>query len=463
MQAYRKPTVRSAVATLLVAALRDLAERDGAPKVAAAPDLRNWWRYGQESFVALRPHAWHMPERVTTVHWLDTFAEMGAVREAIDADPILSTRLDTTVGVEFSLQLRRLDWLLVEHLLEPMIVTTRAYEFDDAAFDSHYNRLETGLLADTIRFVEFIPLNGFTSNMAEIALPDGMVLRPMTDWQMSQAIQMLAVPAEFSNGPNSVQVSRFHQWAVTKEQSYPVRSYKQGMPEHPQAPGFPSLEEPAQRLVTALRVVCGGSVVSTRAIHAPHDDGFPFGVEASAVLLVVGVADVNRPTLLLTDQHLDAVRSVYEMLATSAVARDRSLQTAMRRFVLAGSRALPEDRLIDLTICSEALFIKRGNIKGRQKSTLIAEAAGRLLAGDPVLGANREHIERFLKDAYQLRNAEIHGDHPAQRAMTLLSGTKTDDLAHFVEDLTLLLGRAIHRVLTEITRPQDEDHRPWPA
>ena len=63
MQAGRRSAVREAVASLMVAALDDLAKNDGAPKVHAIPDLRNWWRYGQESFVALRPNAWHLPER----------------------------------------------------------------------------------------------------------------------------------------------------------------------------------------------------------------------------------------------------------------------------------------------------------------------------------------------------------------------------------------------------------------
>ncbi|SDU62590.1 hypothetical protein [Prauserella endophytica] len=444
------------MASVLVAALGDLAERDGAPKVDKMPDLRNWWRYGQESFVALRPTAWYMPERVTKVNWLDTFAEMVAVREAIDADPILGTRVDTMVGVEFSLQQRRLDWLLIEHLLEPMIVTTRTYEFDEAAFDLHYNRLEAGLLADTVRLVEFIPLNGFVSSMDEIALPGGVVLRPMTDRQMSRAIQVLAAPAEFSGGPNSVQVSRFHQWAVTREQSYPVTSYKQGMPEHPRPPAFPSLEEPVQRLVTALHVVCGGSVVATRPILLQHDDDFPRDIEGSATLPAVGLADVNRPTLLLTEEHVDAVRRVYEALAAPAVARDRSLQVSLRRFVFAGSKSLPEDRLIDLNICSEALFIKRGKIKGGQKGAPAAEAAGQLLAGDPVLGVERTEIERFFKEAYRLRNAEIHGDHPVQKRMTLLGGAKSEDLARFIEDLARLLGRAIQLVLAELTRPQPD-------
>lgn len=451
MQVCERPLVRAAVASLVVAALDDLAERDGAPKVDKMPDLRNWWRYSQESFVALRPHAWYTPEYVTRVNWLDTFAEMVAVRDVIDADPILSTRVDTMVGVEFSLQQRKLDWLLVECLLEPLIVTTRTYEFDEAVFDLLYNRLEAGLLADTVRFVEFIPLNGFVSSTAEIALPSGVVLRPMTDRQMSRAIQVLAVPAEFSVGPNSVQVSRFHQWAVTKVQRYPVTSYKQEIPEHPQPPSFPSLEEPAQRLVTALRVVCGGSVMATRPIHLQHDDDFPLDVKGSAALPTVDVADVNRPTELLTEEHIGAVCSVYEALAAPAVARDRSLQVALRRFVFAGSKSIPEDQLIDLNICSESLFIKRGKIKGRQKGTPAAQAAGQLLAGDPVPGVERAEIERLFTEAYRLRNAEIHGDHPVRKTMTLLGGAESEDLAPFVEDLARLLGRAIQLVLAELT------------
>lgn len=379
MQSATRDKIRSAVSALFVAALRDLAERDNAPQVGPMVDLRNWWRHGQESFVALRPRAWHMPERVTIVGWLNTFTEMTAVRDAIDADPDLGTRLDTMVGTEFSLNQRPLDWLLVEHLLEPMIITSRSYFFDEAVFDQHFDRLDAGLRADIIRFVEFIPLNGFTSSTADIALADGVTLRPMTDRQISRAIQVLAVPAEFSGGPNSVQVSRFHQWAVTREQAYPVRSYKQGMPVQTHGPDFPRLEEPAQRLVTALRIVCAGSVVATRPIHAQHDDDFPPTVNGSAVLPTVVAADITRPTQVLTGEQAEAVREVYEMLGNPVVEEDRSLQVALRRFVFAGSKAQPEDRLIDLIICCEALFLKRHGIEGKQKGAPAATNAGRLL------------------------------------------------------------------------------------
>ena len=127
----------------------------------------------------------------------------------------------------------------------------------------------------------------------------------------------------------------------------------------------------------------------------------------------------------------------------------------MRRFVFAGSKSLAEDRLIDLNIYSEALFIKRHKVEGEQKGGPAAAVAGRLLADDPVLRVRKDDVEQFLKAAYPLRNAEIHGDHPVRKTMTLLNGTMTDDLTRIVEDLALLLGRAIHLVLTELTLPVD--------
>ncbi len=148
MEPSPRGKVRDAVSVLLVAALRDLADRDGVPRVSAIADRGNWWRYGQGSFVALRPTVWHMPERVTVVGWLSTFSEMVDVRMAIDADPVLGSRVDTLVGTEFSLNQRPLEWLLVEHLLEPMIVATRTYAFDATVFDAQFTRLDAGLRAN---------------------------------------------------------------------------------------------------------------------------------------------------------------------------------------------------------------------------------------------------------------------------------------------------------------------------
>jgi hypothetical protein len=109
--------------------------------------------------------------------------------------------------------------------------------------------------------------------------------------------------------------------------------------------------------------------------------------------------------------------------------------------------------LIDLNIRSEDLFIKCNNVKGEQKGGPAPAVVGRLLADDPALRVGQDDVEQFLKAAYQLRNAEIHDDHPVQKATTLPNGALTDDLAVFIEDLAPPPGRAIHLVLVELTRP----------
>lgn len=94
----------------------------------------------------------------------------------------------------------------------------RGYVFDQVAFDAAYGRLEE-LLATEARVVEVaVPLKALTttSGVEEIGLPGNLVLRSMSDRQMSAAISYLAVPAVFAGGPNSVTMSRFHQWALTR-------------------------------------------------------------------------------------------------------------------------------------------------------------------------------------------------------------------------------------------------------
>lgn len=431
----------------MAAVLGDLAERDGTPTIGPLQDSRHWRRYSQTSFVALRRASWQMPERVSTVGWLDTFPEMADVRKVIETDLVMNTRVDTAVGTEFSLQHRRLNWLLVEHLLEPIVLDVRAFGFQEDVFDAHYRRLEAGLLADEIRMVEFLPLNAFISPFERVEMVDGLVLQPMSDRQMSAAIRVHGVPGEFGGGPNAVEISWLNQWALVTERIFPVVSHKHGMPHQPVASPFPSLDEPANHLVRALRIVCGGSVIATRPIHAQHDDDFSLDLGDSAALSTIDTADLTQPTRLLSREDVDAVQDIYQVLGTPAVRDNRAVQTAMRRLVLSGSRKLTEDRLVDLMTCAEALFIKQRGINSREKSPYIAEGASTLLGEDPALGAEPEAIRRFMRLAYQLRNDEIHGDDPALRNWVRLDGSTTTNLKVVVEDIERVMRRATHRVL----------------
>lgn len=127
---------------------------------------------------------------------------------------------------------------------------------------------------------------------------------------MSAAIDHLAVPRMFGGAVNSAHVSRFHQWALTQTTAYPVVA-GHTLPE-PATPWAVSvLREQAARLVTALRIVCGGSVVATHGMYAQASDEFPIVLGTAALMSGFDPADEQRPTVFTRDD-VHAVLRVYE-------------------------------------------------------------------------------------------------------------------------------------------------------
>lgn len=441
---------RAAVAALARSVLDRLSTDDGQPHIGRTIDNRRWWRRGQEDFVGLQPCAWTMPPAVPIHGWLDSFAEMKPVREAYGADPRLGYRVDTMIGVEFNRQDRIFGWLLIEYVITPMVLATGTYDYDVAVFDRVYDDFERGFGAEQIHMIEFLALNGFESNESVILLPDGLVLQRMSDTQMSAAIDHLAVPRMSGGSVNGARVSRFDQWALMTARAYPVAD---GRPiDNPRPPAFPTLYEPAIALITALRIVCGGSVVSTRSMFAQAHTEFPIVLGASAVLTAFDSADNDRPTYLLTDK-LDDFRTTYTALGLPDVKADRTLQTAIRRLVFAGSRSADADRLLDLMMAAEALFIKRADPSGRTitKGDKVADAAAVLLDSDPHLNATADAIRAFMTTTSRARNAEVHGDGQPYAHLHLLDGTPTNSMPLFLGDAEKIMRRAVYAVLAEYT------------
>jgi hypothetical protein len=141
----------------------------------------------------------------------------------------------------------------------------------------------------------------------------------MTDTQMSAAINTLAVPRMPGGAVNNARVSHLDQWALTTARTYPVQIGNSAATE---AAAFPLLDEPASRLVSALRIVCGGSVVTTRSMFAQADDEFPIVQGYNAMMSQCDTADNDRPTHLMTPD-LPELRRTYLALAEPQV-RDPS-------------------------------------------------------------------------------------------------------------------------------------------
>ncbi|MFF0062104.1 hypothetical protein ACFYRC_11195 [Streptomyces sp. NPDC005279] len=452
MPAVHEPLHRAAedVVTTVLAAL---AGTGATPRFLLQRDYRSWKRCQQEVFLVDERELWQHPAEFSSRDWWYHFPEYRALRKVIQDHEVFRNRVDTLVGFPSTLLRRSLDAVVAQYLLTPVVETTRAYSFDRDTFEAAYAAVEAGLLAATVRLVEYVPLLGFdmSQSLADASLPDGLAIRPMSDAELSESVRVMGIPIGQITSTNSLMLSRFHQNALVFERDFPVHS---GHAQHPDA-GAPSpFDAAANRMLIALRIVCGGSVTYGRPMSMQHQEDFDPHRYASSLLTQVQHPAEDRPTLLIDMAKVKQLHEVYALLGEPRVQGERFLLNALRRLVMAGSRALPEDRLIDLCITAESLFIHHSGLpRRREKREHLVAGAKALLTGDSELDTEDRHIEQLIQDAYRRRNTEMHGD-VATGALRRLDGTTTSDLHALVGDLERLLRRAAHLFVIKAVAPE---------
>lgn len=452
MPAAHQP-LRCAAANLVTAILAGLAEKGADPRFVLQRDYRSWKRSQQEVFLGHEHELWQHPVEFSSTDWWCSLPEYRALRAVIADHEVLHTRLDTLVGFPSSLVRRQLNTVVIQYLLTPVVEATRAYRFDRDAFEAAYASFETGLLAGTVRLVEYVPLLGFNMSpaLAGTSLPGGLTIRPMSDVELSEAVRVMGIPIGQFTSTNSFNLSRFHQNALVLERSFPVHT---GSDQHPDAAMPSPFDDAARRMITALRVVCGGSVTYGRPMRLQNQDDFDAQRYASAILTEVHHPAEDRPTLLVDRAKVEELHEVYALLGDPRILGMRFLQNALRRLVMAGSRVLPEDRLIDLCITAESLFVHHSGLPRTQnKREHLAAGAKALLTSDPELDTEDRHIEQLIRDAYRRRNTEMHGDIAETELLCLLDGSTTHDLRALVGDLERLLRRTARLFLVRATAP----------
>ncbi|WP_061296225.1 hypothetical protein [Herbidospora cretacea] len=449
--AIRYDDMHEITGALMIAVLEELTVAGQAPVFAEYVGQDGWSRSSQETLMVIRRQRWRHPMALSSPYWWEQLPQMRAFRTVLASHPELSSRVDTLIGFDFSAQRRDLQQLLIVDLLTPLVEAARDYVFDRTVFDVAYERVEAGLLAENVRWSQIVPLLGFDmAQRLQVDLGDGLVIRLMTDVELSAAVQA-GLPDQASFGTLSREVSRLYQCAVIKVTTYPIRAGE--TVDHVVRPA--SIADDASRVQIALRLVCGGSVTTGRLLEMQHPDDFPATHGYSVSRSWSDAPDLDRPTLLLDPVQVTAVQRMMVMLADPAITGNRPLQLAIRRLMWGGSRDQPEDRLIDLTIAAEALFIHGKGSGGKGgKSAPIAAGAEALLAGDHELGVPAAEISSFVTHAYKRRNHEVHADPGTFWPLNLLDGSQAPDLRSMVNDLERLICRAvaltIHRSATSL-------------
>jgi len=111
----------------------------------------------------------------------------------------------------------------------------------------------------------------------------------------------------------------------------------------------------------------------------------------------------NHPPLSLDSPGIESFKDFFKKFVSHEIKDCQHIQVAISRFCFAASRASWEEKIVDLLISSEALFIKDGKEELRFRTAL---GTAKFLGENP---ENQEEIFNDMKKAYDLRSNIVHG------------------------------------------------------
>jgi len=130
-----------------------------------------------------------------------------------------------------------------------------------------------------------------------------------------------------------------------------------------------------------------------------NPDLFVGGVFSHADTFVVGHGDY-----IIQGDEIEQFTDLWKFYREIDFSKDKALNIAIKRFNDSFTRREVEDRIIDLMIAFEAMFLKE-----TEKMELTFKLSLRTAIFLEDVGAERENLFEFMKKAYDTRSDVVHG------------------------------------------------------
>ena len=367
--------------------------------------------------------------------------------EIVKSDDVISSHLNTLVGTCMGASRFGIDNILSDAIYT-FLSDTKILGFDKSLFDDKYSKIENSLYSDEIEFIRITPLCGFSANIDEIPLGEGISIAELSD---SEIIEFLRLGIKMGdNFGNENFIYNVHQFAIKISYNLPKiigeQKAKTRIEEHS---SFVS-KNVEQFILDALRIYKEGTILPLNTVS--KNKGLFIGGTSW------GYATPVRPFMKNKYQLQDTERggfvSFWGERNDVSISDKHFLSVAIRRFSQANEREDIEDRIIDLLICAESLFLSSDGIQGELKYRLSHRAA-------MFIEKNIEKqkiIFNFMKKAYDVRSAIVHGSTPKLPK-------KDDDseytLDEFCSDIEKHLRFSLKKAINMMSNPQAPKKIEW--
>jgi hypothetical protein len=353
--------------------------------------------------------------------------EYSKVVKLLGADRVIGPQIDKLVGTSTSamaIQKERLvDGVVSSSIREDQLL------FDEERFSRAYLKSEGELYAKTIESVVVSPLAGLSAS-PKIRFGD-VELDEVTDDE-AEALLSAGLLQTFQGTLPVAHTST--KYVLRLRYQLPKRIG----PHEPGAEAFVGIPEATklfQEILAVLRLFKGDRIALPGQVTLSEF----FGARSRQGPSFTSSPNIFAPTYKLEPGEGRQVQRLWQRLRHPGVLKRSFIGTAVRRFGYASDRNRTEDRLVDLMIAAEGIFLGSNEIDELAYKLSMRFAHFAKVPGSTV----RERFEH-VKKAYRARSEIVHGD----RLKTL----KQDELGPFTDKTADYVRVALRQIIGEAQR-----------
>jgi hypothetical protein len=414
-----------------------------------------WLNWDEEIYITGIGSTWLLlPE---TQDELATLPSFKALEEAAQKSPLLAPMLGCLVGTPRARGLFS-TWNVASAFMPARedLAVGRAFSFEE-----RYSAVSTLLRTREIEFCTTWPLQGVVFEEEPIELSRGLLIARLTPDEISTTLNArLLQPREdvfLADESLSFALKRtFRLPLVVKPQGHSSsQSDEVSLSTLPAGYSSEEIEQLQQclALMTHERITVPGSVS---------------GIARPTYLLpATGIQSTLLPTTPTagTSAKLDSakcreLRQLWELIHDSSFRQSKGIALALRRLAFGAQRTNIEDRLLDVFIAAEALYLSDSSSareRGELRYRLALRAA--VWSEGTLAGWSKRDVFKLMKRGYDARSAVAHGGTPQPKAIVVKGSTVS--LAELVKATEDVIRAGLNKALRQEAGTGKQLAIPW--
>ncbi len=361
----------------------------------------------------------------------------------LKSDETISPQLDTLVGT--CLDARRLEanniatWPVYEFFTDQGITP-----FSFSTFNKIYSEIEKALYTDEIEYESITPLCGYSSDETNISLDGNISIVKLSE---NEIIEILRLGINLGTSMGNMDfIHGIHQYALKIKYRFKkiVGEKNRDSNEVENNPYINGAY--ATAIVDALRIFKEGKlypITTIRRSKSILSTGTSFSFENP-------VRHFMEKKYVLTKNESNEFRSFWSAQKETELSDKNFLSVGIRRFSQSNERNNIEDRIIDIMIAAESIFLSSGGSFQGELKYRLSHRAAMFIENDV---KKQRYVFDFMQKAYDVRSSIVHGSAPKLPK-------KMDDseytLEEFCNDIEKYLRISIKKIMNQVIRVEDK-------